>query len=132
MNALISAQINHVVESAAERGLLSAIAPVAVGLFLVVLFFAAAMWANSRRPAEPPPRPEEQPKLPDHPAHVKDLREPDDDFGAEGGRIAPHRLTPHELKGYGNFGTRPVPGERERPAHGEESGGAFGSGQLGG
>jgi hypothetical protein len=129
MNALTSPQIDHLLESAAERGLPSAVAPVAVGLVLVVLFFAAAMWANSRRRAEPPPRPEEQPRPPEHPAHIEDRREPDD-FGAESGHIVPHRLTPHEMKGYGNFGTRPVSGER--PAQDEESGGAFGSGQHGG
>lgn len=119
MNALTYAQIDPLVESAAERGLLAAIAPVAVALGLVALFFGVAMWANSRRPAEPPPSPEEQPRPPEHPTHVEDLREPDDDFGAESGHIVPHRLTPHEMKGYGNFGTRPTHGER--PAHGEES-----------
>ena len=44
-----------------------------------------------------------------------------DDFGAEG-----ERLSPHELKGYGNFGTRPAPPGNDDRNDGNDTG-AFGS-----
>ncbi|THA75595.1 hypothetical protein E6R60_16085 [Streptomyces sp. A0642] len=48
-----------------------------------------------------------------------------DDFGAED-----ERLHPHELKGYGNFGTRPAPPGNDDRNDGNDTGG-FGSGGPG-
>ncbi|MET7647480.1 DUF6479 family protein [Streptomyces sp. NPDC005426] len=48
-----------------------------------------------------------------------------DGFGAEG-----ERLTAHDLKGYGNFGTRPAPPGRGDRNEGDDTGG-FGSGGPG-
>ncbi|MEV6396234.1 DUF6479 family protein [Streptomyces sp. NPDC051907] len=124
MNGLIYAQIDQLAEPVAQRSVLASVAPVVIGVILVLLLFAVAMWANRRRSYEPP-RPEEQPHHPDHQSHEEGPREPDD-FGYTGDR----RILPHEMKGYGNFGTRPVvekpPGDQDKSGDQEKSGGAVG------
>ncbi|MEU9014579.1 DUF6479 family protein [Streptomyces sp. NPDC048479] len=94
---------------------------VALALALLVLLVGLVWWWGARSRRDPPPRPDEQPRRPVHRAHVESRREPDE--FAEGGV----RLAPHELRGYGNMGSRPVPPERPH-----DSGGPFGSGGLGG
>lgn len=125
MNGFMHAQADQLADPLA-RGLGAAVAPVAAIVVIAVGIFVAAMWANRRRPYQPP-SPEEQPRPPEHPTHLGETREPDDDFGAEGGK---RRVLPHEMKGYGNFGSHTSHGER--PPDDENSGGAFGSGRLGG
>ncbi|MGW3621997.1 DUF6479 family protein [Streptomyces sp. NPDC000880] len=90
-----------------------------VGVGLVVALIWLVWWDSRRRRAQPPSL-EEQPRRPKHRAHIDETREPDD-FGAEG-----ERLSPHELRGYGNMGSRPA--REKRPSHDDDSGGAFGSG----
>ncbi|MFF7206121.1 DUF6479 family protein [Streptomyces sp. NPDC008141] len=81
---------------------------------------------GARRKRARPPRPEEQPRRPDQqPAHTEARREPDG-FPQEGGA----RLTLHQMPDYGNMGSKSAP--PARPRQSDESGGAFGSGGLGG
>ncbi|MFC4608842.1 DUF6479 family protein [Streptomyces maoxianensis] len=124
MNAFMYAQADQLTDPLA-RGLGAALAPVVAVVVIAVVGFGAAMWANRRRPYEPP-SPEEQPRPPEHATHLEESREPDEDFGAEDG----HRILPHEMKGYGNFGSHTSHGER--PADDENSGGASASGRPGG
>lgn len=89
---------------------------------------AGAMWRESkRRDEEVPPLPDEQPKPPDHRAHIEEVRDEDeDDFPHDGGRLLPYNMKTHSSHGTGK-------GPGERPKHGKNAGGgAFGSGGLGG
>ncbi|MFW6690571.1 DUF6479 family protein [Streptomyces sp. MAR4 CNX-425] len=98
--------------------------PFLLGLVLVAVL-VGAVWLGIRiRSREPaPPRPEDQPRPPaSGPVpHVTEEREPAEVPRGRG------RLTPHELPGHGNSGTRPA----RRPARrrGErQSGGSRGPG----
>ncbi|WP_328862968.1 DUF6479 family protein [Streptomyces sp. NBC_00306] len=109
---------------AAGDGAPAVIVFVLIAAALLVLLVGVVWRVGARRGRARPPRPEEQPRRPAQRSHVEARREPED-FGADG-----ERLTPHELGGYGNQGSRPAPGGRRRDA--DESGGSFGSGGLGG
>ncbi|GGZ96207.1 DUF6479 family protein [Streptomyces echinoruber] len=112
---------------AASRDLQVGIGPFVAGLAVVALLIGAfVIGARIRRREPAPPRPEEQPRLPEGgPVHeVREYREPDE---VPQGR---HRLTPHRLKGHGNSGTRTSP-TQTRPRWDEGSSGAFGSGSPG-
>ncbi|WP_256333300.1 DUF6479 family protein [Streptomyces sp. cf386] len=81
------------------------------GLAVVALLIGAfVLGARIRRREPPPPRPEEQPRLPDDgPVHkVREHREP-----AEVPR-SDRRLTPHEMPAHGNSPTRPGRSQERR------------------
>ncbi|MEV6654543.1 DUF6479 family protein [Streptomyces sp. NPDC051219] len=124
MNALLHVpdiQVSHL-----AAGFSTGAALFAVGIALVALL-TGAMWLDGRRRDEmpPPPKPEEQPKPPDHQTHLEEFRELDEDpFPHDGGR-----LLPYNLKNYGTHGADRV--REDRPKH-DDSGGAFGSGGPGG
>jgi len=114
-------------ETAATRDLAVGIAPLIAGLVIVVgLIWAIRLGIRVRRREPAPPRPEEQPHLPEGGPvrEVQENREPDE-MPNDG-----TRLTPHELKAHGNVGSRPSSSE-ERPRWDEGSGGSFGSGGPG-
>jgi hypothetical protein len=125
MNALLKLPDIPVSDMAA--GFFTGAGPFVVGIALIVLL-AGAMWLEGRRRDElpPPPAPEEQPERPDHATHIEEVREVDEDpFPHDGGR-----LLPYNLKNYGTHGTGR--GREDRGEHGDDSGGAFGSGGPGG
>ena len=96
--------------------------------FVIVALLAGAMWWDGvRREREVPPRPDEQPKLPEHPhEHIEEVRESDEDlFPQDGGRLLPYNMKTHTTHSTGK-------GREARPQHGERGGGSFGSGALGG
>lgn len=101
---------------------------IVIGLLVLLVWIVWQVGARRRRDA--PPRADEQPRRPDHQTHYESRLEPDD-FDTSEGHEVPGRLTPHELHGYGNMGSRPVP-EKKPPRDSDESGGAFGSGGHGG
>ncbi|ANH90201.1 MULTISPECIES: DUF6479 family protein [unclassified Streptomyces] len=118
---------NAPLDIAAAHGAAIGIWPFVAGLVLVALLIGAFwMGARIRRREPAPPRPDEQPRLPDSGpvGSVLENREPDE---------VPHdgdRLTPHRLPGHGNAGTRtgaPAP----RPRWDAGGSGSFGSGGPG-
>ena len=107
--------------SAAAMGL------VAAGVVIVVLLIGAfVLGARVRRRESAPPRPEEQPQMPDGGPvrEVRENREPDEVPRSD------HRLTPHELPNHGNAPTR-TGEDKARRRWGEGSSGSFGSGGPG-
>ncbi|MEU8461720.1 DUF6479 family protein [Streptomyces sp. NPDC029003] len=77
----------------------------AVGIVVALLLIGAVWWGIRRRAAQPAPGAPSRPDARAH--HVEERREPEpDSFPANG-----ERLSPHEMKGYGNLGSRPA----ERP-----------------
>ncbi|MET9827805.1 DUF6479 family protein [Streptomyces sp. NPDC006385] len=97
------------------------------GLVVVALLIGAfVLGVRVRRREPPPPRPEEQPRLPEEgPVHeIRENREPDEVPRSD------HRLTPHEMPAHGNMPSRPGP-SKERPRWDEGSSGSFGSGGPG-
>ncbi|PNV35958.1 hypothetical protein C1708_29580 [Streptomyces sp. DH-12] len=121
MNAMETADL------AAGRGALGVglvVAGIAVLALLIGMFlFGSRRVRNndSRRP-----RPEEQPRMPEGGPvrEVREHREPEEMPRTE------ERLSPHELKGHGNAGSRTGAGEG-RPRWNEGGGGGFGSGGPG-
>jgi hypothetical protein len=117
-----SASMVFAAGSAAALGLIAA------GVVIVaVLIGAFVLGARIRRREPAPPRPDEQPRLPDE-GPVRELlenREPDE--VPRGDR----RLTPHELPGHGNSPTRSAP-SKQRPRWSGGSSGSYGSGGSGG
>ncbi|MCX5059650.1 DUF6479 family protein [Streptomyces sp. NBC_00452] len=111
---------------AAGRGALG-IGLVVVGVVVVALLIGA-FWLGARiRGREPgPPRPEDQPRLPDEGPvrEVLENREPDEVPHSD------HRLTPHEIPGHGNSPTRISPSQ-DRPRWRDGGSGSFGSGGPG-
>ncbi|MGW5736668.1 MULTISPECIES: DUF6479 family protein [Streptomyces] len=99
-----------------------------VGLVVVGVLLAAFAWGRRMRAREPaPPRPEEQPKMPEGGPvrEVQEFREPNE-VPRDGGR-----LTPHELDGgYGTPSTHPSPSQ-DPEDHRRPGGGSFGSGGPG-
>ncbi len=68
-----------------------------VGVVLVAVLIGA-VWLGRRRRAEelPPPRPDEQPVVPDHRAHVEEHDvHGDDSFPADGRGLSPYELGDH-------------------------------------
>ncbi|WP_338899931.1 DUF6479 family protein [Streptomyces sp. TG1A-60] len=109
---------------AIEEGVLGGIAPFLAGL-VVVAMLIGAFWLGARvRAREPrPPRPEEQPRMPEGgPVREERVnREPDEIPQSE------NRLTPYEV--HGNMGTRPSESKKRR--RWSKGGGSFGGGGLG-
>ncbi|MEJ8658078.1 DUF6479 family protein [Streptomyces sp. MS1.AVA.4] len=124
MNALLIAQSGSETQLAAQ--ILAAIGPLTFGVILIVLLGGAMWWDGRRRAKLRTPSPEEQPKAADHRDHIEEVREEDDDAFPEDGS----RLLPYNLKSYTSHSTGKGP--EARPQHGRRSGGAFGSGSLGG
>lgn len=112
---------------AAGRGGLGVGLAVAGVVVVAVLLGAFALGARVKRREPPTPTPAEQPRLPkDGPVReVRENREPD---------VMPRsdrRLTPHQLPGHGNAGTR-TGSSTDRPRWDEGTSGSFGSGGTGG
>ncbi|MET7699654.1 DUF6479 family protein [Streptomyces sp. NPDC005485] len=113
-------------EIAASLGFLG-IAPLIAGVIVVAgLIWAVRLGIRVRRREPAPPRPEEQPRLPeDGPvSEIREYREPDE-VPRSG-----DRLTPHRLKAHGNISSRPSP-SKKRPRWDEGNNGSFGSGGPG-
>ncbi|MFH0517894.1 DUF6479 family protein [Streptomyces sp. M41] len=100
---------------------------VVAGLVVVALLIGAfVLGARVRRREPAPPRPDEQPRLPESgPVHeTREIREPSEMPTSD------HRLTPHEMPAHGNVPSRPSEsGERRRWEEGGS--GSFGSGGPG-
>ncbi|MFI1931525.1 DUF6479 family protein [Streptomyces sp. NPDC020330] len=71
--------------------------PFIVGLFVVALLIGTVVWRT--RKGSRPPRPEEQRRRSTAAFSTPDEPRDADDFGEEG-----ERLSPHQMKGYGNTG----------------------------
>jgi hypothetical protein len=112
---------------AAGRGALG-IGLIVAGV-VVVAVLIGAFWLGVRikRRELPPPTPDEQPRLPED-GPVREVREQREPHEVPKGR---HRMTPHEIPGHGNDGTR-TSGSKDRPRWDEGNSGAFGSGGPGG
>ncbi|MFG2756853.1 DUF6479 family protein [Streptomyces wuyuanensis] len=124
MNAAVIAQSVPKTELAAQ--ILAAIGPLTFGVILIVLLGGAMWWDGRRRARLRVPTPEEQPKPADHREHIEEVREADDDaFPEDGSRLLPYNMKTHTSHTTGK-------GPEARPQHGSRSGGAFGSGSLGG
>ncbi|WP_344000313.1 DUF6479 family protein [Streptomyces thermocarboxydovorans] len=112
---------------AAGRGALGIGMVVAAAVVVALLIGAFAFGSRRVRQAgRVRPGPEEQPRMPEGGPvrEVREDREPDEMPTGEG------RLTPHEMKGRGNSGTR-TGAAQERPRWDEGSSGGFGSGGPG-
>ncbi|MES5820178.1 DUF6479 family protein [Streptomyces sp. RG80] len=112
---------------AAGRGALG-VGLIVAGVVVVGLLLGAFwMGARVRRRELPPPRPEEQPRLPEGGPvrEVVENREPDEVPHSD------HRMTPHESPAFGNSSTRTGP-DKDRPRWSEGGSGSFGSGGPGG
>ncbi|MFF5477494.1 DUF6479 family protein [Streptomyces sp. NPDC012935] len=108
---------------AAARGAL-AVGLLVAGVVVVALLIGAfVLGARIRRREPRPPRPEEQPRLPDGgPVHeVRERREPAEVPKSD------QRVTPHDLPAHGNMPSRTSPSQ-ERPRWSEGGSGSFGSG----
>ncbi|GAA2532733.1 hypothetical protein GCM10010398_17440 [Streptomyces fimbriatus] len=113
---------------AAGRGALGVGLVVAAAVVVALLIGAFAFGSRRvSRSRDRRPRPEEQPRMPEGGPvrEVREHREPDEVPGSD------ERLTPHELDGHGNSGTR-TGTPQERPRWDEGSSGGFGSGGPGG
>ncbi|MDQ0785505.1 hypothetical protein QFZ63_006624 [Streptomyces sp. B3I7] len=106
----------------------SVIGPVVAGVVVVALLIGA-VWKGyqTRRRAPAPPRPEEQPRMPEGGPvrEEQQVREPH-----EMPRDDEHRLTPHEMPAHGNASSRTDP-EQKRPRWNQGGSGGFGSGGPG-
>ncbi|MFI5659999.1 DUF6479 family protein [Streptomyces sp. NPDC051684] len=99
-----------------------------IGLVVAGVLIAAFIWGRRIRAREPgPPRPEEQPKLPDSGPvlETREYRDPDE-VPRDGGRLTPHEL--HE--GYGTSGTHPRPAQ-DPAEHRKGDDSSFGGGGPG-
>ncbi|MFJ7071832.1 DUF6479 family protein [Streptomyces sp. NPDC098781] len=97
------------------------------GLIVVALLIGAfVLGARIKRRELPPPRPEEQPRMPDGgPVHeVREHREPDEVPRSD------HRLTPHDLPAHGNMPSRRSSSQQRRRWD-EGRSGSFGGGGQG-
>ncbi|MFE0186819.1 DUF6479 family protein [Streptomyces sp. NPDC058989] len=98
MTATVAASNPHLSEQLAAPPGASELLLVGGGVALVAVLLAAFVWGRRRKADEPgPPRPEEQPRLPEGGpvGDVVESREPDAFPRTE------QRLTPHELKDNG-------------------------------
>ncbi|WP_329243798.1 DUF6479 family protein [Streptomyces sp. NBC_01478] len=101
-------------EVAASSGAALGVFPLVAGLILVVgLIWAVRLGIRARRRESAPPRPEEQPRLPESgPTHeVQEMREPNEMPHA---KDESERLTPHQLSGGGTSGSRRSEDQRRR------------------
>ncbi|MEU2430703.1 DUF6479 family protein [Streptomyces sp. NPDC007861] len=95
MNSLMIVQSSSVTDQAAASQL-AGIGPFIIGIILIALLAGAMWYEGRRRLQERAPRPEEQPKAPDHPTHIEEVREPDEDaFPTGGERLLPYNLKTH-------------------------------------
>ncbi|MFF8012576.1 DUF6479 family protein [Streptomyces sp. NPDC007929] len=101
---------------------------IVAGVVVVALLLGAfVLGVRVKRRELPPPRPDEQPRLPDGGPvrETSERREPEEVPRSD------ERLTPHQLKGHGNQSDR-TSASQERPRWNEGSSGSFGSGGPGG
>jgi hypothetical protein len=90
------------------RGATGVVMPI-VGVALVAVLIGA-VWLGKRRRAQelPPPRPDEQPPLPDHRTHLEERDvHGDDSFPADGWGLSPYEL--------GDHGNEPIRRDKEEP-----------------
>ncbi|MGW3422972.1 DUF6479 family protein [Streptomyces phaeochromogenes] len=110
---------------AVSGAVVGGVVPFLVGLVLVGGLIWAVWWGRRSRAQEPgPPRPDEQPRLPDS-GPVGEVRERREPAEMPHGK---HRLTAHRLPGHGNSPTRRAakpepPTWNERGDGGVDSGG---------
>ncbi|MFI8091059.1 DUF6479 family protein [Streptomyces sp. NPDC086080] len=112
---------------AAGRGALGiglGVAAVAVLALLIGMFVLGSRRTGNSTTRRP--RPEEQPRMPEEGPvrEVRERREPDEVPRSD------ERLTPHELSGHGNTGSR-AGASQERPRWDDGSSGSFGGGGPG-
>lgn len=115
---------------AAPEGLVGGVFPLLAGIAVVcVLIWAVRLGIRVRRREPAPPRPEEQPRLPESGPvlEVSEMREPNEVPQAQN---ESERLTPHEFQGLGNMRSRRSK-DQHRPRWSPGSSGSFGSGGAG-
>ncbi|MGW2558365.1 DUF6479 family protein [Streptomyces sp. NPDC001514] len=121
MNSLLIVQGGPATTEVVAASPWAGLVPFLIALVLVVVL-GGAMWLEARRRAqERAPRPEDQPKPPDHPTHIEEVREPDEaDFLTGGARLLPYNLKTHSTHGVpmGPAGS----GEGAAPAKGATAG----------
>ncbi|MEV0740166.1 DUF6479 family protein [Streptomyces sp. NPDC050549] len=101
-------------EMAASSGAAVGVFPAVAGLILVIgLVWAVRLGIRSRRRESAPPRPEEQPRLPESgpTREIREMREPDEVPHA---RDESERLTPHQLHGSGTSSSRRSEDQKRR------------------
>ncbi|MCX4821216.1 DUF6479 family protein [Streptomyces sp. NBC_01142] len=125
MTSLAEQEHGSTADLAAGNEWVTGIGPFIIGIAVVALLIGVVA-RRSGRGRSRPPRPEEQPRRSSHRAPTKAETREADDFGGEG-----ERLSPHELRGYGNQGRSSAPQEK-RPEDEDNRRGGFGSGGLGG
>jgi hypothetical protein len=102
---------SEVADLAADGDLTKALVYVVGAIVVIVLLLGFWYGARLRSRMGPPPKPSEQPKKPDHQAHIEENTEPSDQFPGHG-----ERLYPHELGGHGVEAYRPPSEDEPGPA----------------
>ncbi|MEU3949738.1 DUF6479 family protein [Streptomyces sp. NPDC029526] len=123
---MVNTALMETTDLAAGRGVLGI--GLAVGVVVVAVLIAAFALGSRRvrRGESARPRPEEQPRVPEG-GPVRETREQREPREVPRGD---QRLSPHDLDGRGNSGTR-TGTSQERPRWDEGSSGGFGSGGPG-
>ncbi|MFD3380374.1 MULTISPECIES: DUF6479 family protein [unclassified Streptomyces] len=120
---------NDTTQLALSGAVVGGVVPFLVGVVLVGGLIWAVWWGRRIRSQEPgPPRPEDQPRLPDSGpvGEVRERREPAEMPHGE------HRLTSHRLPGHGNSPTRrAAKPEPEPPTRNESGDGGYDGGGPG-
>ncbi|MBK3564822.1 DUF6479 family protein [Streptomyces sp. MBT62] len=101
-------------EVTASSGTAVGVFTLAIGVIVVVaLIGAVRLGMRTRRRESAPPRPEEQPRLPESgpTREIQEIREPDEVPRAKDGS---ERLTPHQLSGGGTSGSRRSEDQKRR------------------
>ena len=109
-------------DMAASAELSGGVFPLLAGLVIVcALIWAVRLGIRVRRRESAPPRPEEQPRLPDSGPvrEVSEMREPHEVPKAQN---ESERLTPHQFQGHGNLRSRRSE-DQSRPRWSPGSGG---------
>lgn len=118
---------NDTTQLALSGAVVGGVVPFLVGVVIVGALIWAVWWGRRIRAQEPgPPRPEEQPRLPDS-GPVGEVRERRDPAEMPRGN---HRLTSHRLPGHGNSPTRRA-AKQKPPTWNENNGGGYDSGGPG-